>query len=131
MAGRRLWKGLLAGLAVFPVLAGFGEVEYGAWQDCARKAERSVPVGSVTDIADGEPPCRIEFRATGIRLEAVADGSRPDPGRTVLVHSDGRFISANAVGWDGVISVWDSRGEHLRSFGRVGEGPGEFVPVGR
>ncbi len=130
MAGRRLWKGLLAGLAVFPVLAGFGEVEYGAWQDCARKAERSVPVGSVTDIADGEPPCRIEFRATGIRLEAVADGSRPDPGRTVLVDSDGRFISANAPGWAGVISVWDSRGEYLRSFGRVGEGPGEFSARG-
>lgn len=130
MLGGRYWKGLLAALAVFPVLAGVGEVDDGAGQDCPRKAERSVPVGSVTEIADGEPPCRIEFLATGVRLEAVADGSRPDPGRSVLVHSDGRFISANAVGWDGVISVWDSRGEYVRSFGRVGEGPGEFSARG-
>ena len=121
---------LLTALAVLPVLAGFGEVKAAAGQECPRKAERSVPVGTFTDIADADPPCRIEFRTTGIRLEAVADGSRPDPGRTVVVDSDGRFISANAVGWDGVISVWDSRGRYLRSFGGVGEGPGEFSTRG-
>ena len=130
MVWRRLRKGWLAALAVLPAMAGLGEGEDGRMQSCPRKAERSLPVGSVMDIADGEPPCRVEFRETGILLEAVADGARPDPGRTVLVDSDGRFISANAVGWNGVISVWDSRGEYLHSFGRVGEGPGEFSARG-
>ena len=87
-------------------------------------------MGSVTEIKDRKPPCRIEFRDTGLRLEAVADGSRPDPGRTVLVDSNGRFISANAPGWRAVISVWDSRGRYLSAFGREGEGPGELTQRG-
>lgn len=124
------WKGLAAGLFVLPALAGSGAVADGQVSSCPRKAARFVAAGSVTDIADAEPPCRIEFRTTGIRLEAVGDGARPDPGRTVLVDSDGRFISANAVGWAGVISVWNTRGEYLHSFGRVGEGPGEFSARG-
>ena len=93
---------------------------------CPRKVERSFRVGSITRVGGGNPPCRIEFRETGIRLEAVADGSRPDPGRTVRVDSNGRFITANAVGWDATLSVWDSRGRYLSSFGREGEGPGEL-----
>lgn len=97
---------------------------------CPRKAERTFTPGSTTVIKDGRPPCRIEFRDTGIRLEAVADGSRPDPGRTVLVDSNGRYISANAPGWGAVISVWDSRGRFMYSFGREGEGPGELTARG-
>ncbi len=97
---------------------------------CPRDPERSHPVGSVTEIRDSRPPCRIEFRETGVRLEAVADGSRPDPGRTVLLDSNGRFISANASGWNAVISVWDARGRYLSSFGGAGEGPGELSPRG-
>ena len=94
---------------------------------CPRNPGHTFAAGSVTEISDGEPPCRIEFRDTGIRLQAVADGSRPDPGRTLVVDSDGRFISANARGWPTVISVWDARGRYLSSFGGEGEGPGEFL----
>lgn len=93
---------------------------------CPRQAARTFVPGSVTDIADAEPPCRIEFRESGIRLEAVADGSRPDPGRTIVVDSRGRFISANARGWEGVISVWDTRGRYLASFGGEGDETGGF-----
>ena len=78
-------------------------------------------------IGEGETPFRVEFRETGIRLESVADGSRPDPGPTLVAHSDGRFISANAPGWRSVMSVWDARGSYLYSFGGEGEGPGEFL----
>ena len=97
---------------------------------CTRSAERDFAVGDVTEVRDRKPPCRIEFRETGVRLRAVADGSRPDPGLTVLADSDGRFISANAPGWTSVISIWDSRGRHLSSFGREGEGPGELSARG-
>ena len=93
---------------------------------CPRKAARVFPVGSVTSIGDGGPACRIRIRETPIRLEAHPEGSRPDPGRTVLLDSNGRFITGNAVGWDATISVWDSRGRYLSSFGREGEGPGEL-----
>ena len=97
---------------------------------CPRKAKQFFAVGTVTEVRERKPPCRIEFRETGIRLEAVADGSRLDPGRTVLMDSSGRFISANAPGWRFSIGVWDSRGNYLSSFGREGQGPGEFVSRG-
>ena len=118
---------LLVLIAVSPIApVGPGEIGEGQAAPCPRKAAHTFAAGSVTEISDGEPPCRIEFRDTGIRLQAVADGSRPDPGRTVVVDSHGRFISANARGWGGVISVWDAQGRYLSSFGREGDGSGEF-----
>ena len=82
------------------------------------------------EIEDREPPCRFVFRPTGVRLEAVVDGSRPDPGTVVLMDGLGRFYSANARGYDAVISVWNPEGEYLTSFGREGEGPGECTVRG-
>ena len=48
----------------------------------------------------------------------------------VLRDSKGRFYSANARGWDAVISVWNPRGEYVTSFGGPGEGPGELSARG-
>lgn len=93
---------------------------------CPRAPERSVAAGGVIEITDRNLPCRIEFRETGVRLESAADGSRPDPGPTVVVDSNGRFFSANAIGWGATISLWDSRGGYLSSFGGEGDGPGEL-----
>lgn len=97
---------------------------------CLADPGRSVASGRVMVIGDRNPPCRIEFRETGIRLEAGADGERPDPGLTVVVDSNGRYYSANAPGWGPVISVWDSRGRYLSSFGGEGDGPGELSARG-
>ncbi|MDE2874185.1 MAG: hypothetical protein OXQ93_02020 [Gemmatimonadota bacterium] len=47
-----------------------------------------------------------------------------------MVDSNGRFISANAPGFRTAISVWDTRGRYLYSFGREGEGPGELSARG-
>ena len=93
---------------------------------CPRKAPQPFPAGSVMEIDDGEPPCRIVFRPTGVRLEAEVDGSRPDPGPTVVMDGRGRFYSTNASGFVSIISVWDPQGNYLTSFGGVGEGPGEL-----
>ena len=117
-----------SGLAVLLALAGPGAGGNGP--ACPRGAERSFALGGVAEITERNPRCRIEIRETGIRLEAIEDGSRPDPGRTVMVDSNGRFISANAPGFRTAISVWDTRGRYLYSFGREGEGPGELSARG-
>ena len=49
----------------------------------------------------------------------------------VVRDSRGRFYSANARGWGGVIGVWNARGEYVTSVGRAGEGPGELTDRGR
>ena len=98
--------------------------------ECPRAPARDFPVGSTITIKEGRAPCRVEFRETGIRLQGTADGSHPDPGREVVLDSNGRYITANAPGWTGVISLWDSRGRYLSSFGRTGRGPGEFTVRG-
>ena len=68
-------------------------------------------------------PC---CRPTGVRLTGVGDGSRPDPGPLVVRDGRGRYYSANTDGWESTISVWNVDGSYLSSFGRAGEGPGEF-----
>ena len=97
---------------------------------CPRKAERAFGPGEVVVLKDEAAPCRVTFVKTGVRLTGIAGGSRPDPGRTVLRDSKGRFYSANARGFPSVVSVWDRGGRYLRSFGREGEGPGEFSAKG-
>ena len=99
---------------------------------CPRKAARPFPdEGVVVEVdAARRPPCRVEVRDTGIRLRPSADGLTPDPGRRAVVDSHGRFITANAVGWPAVVSVWDARGRYQYSFGGEGEGPGEFSAMG-
>lgn len=97
---------------------------------CPRKDPRSFSPAVVTVIEGEKPPCRFAFRPTGVQLNAVPDGSRPDPGSMVVRDSNGRFYTANARGWGGVISVWDARGEYVTSVGRAGEGPGELTDRG-
>ena len=60
-------------------------------------------------------------------MTALADGSRPDPGRLVVKDGRGRYYSTDADGWGPEINVWSAEGRYLSSFGRTGEGPGEFA----
>jgi hypothetical protein len=97
---------------------------------CARPPAVSVGPGDTVVLREEEPPCRIIFRDTDIVLHADPDGARPDPGRRVVRDRQGRFYSAGASGFPAVVSHWSERGEYLHSFGRPGEGPGEFSPRG-
>ena len=99
-------------------------------EPCPRSAPRSFPVGSVTVVAEREAPCRVVFRPTGVRLESVVDGSRPDPGNRVVRDGRGRHYSANARGFLTNISVWGPGGDFLTRIGGTGEGPGEFPGTG-
>lgn len=99
-------------------------------EPCERKPARAFPVGAVTELEVRDPACTFVFRPTGVRFEAVLDGSRPDPGRRWVMDGRGRFYSANADGFQSIISVWDSQGNYLTSFGGEGDGPGEFSSLG-
>ena len=99
-------------------------------EPCPRSEPRPFPPGDVTVVDQREAPCRLVFRPTGVRLEAVADGSRPDPGNNVVRDGRGRYYSANANGFLTNIAVWSPEGEFLTYFGRTGEGPGEFPGTG-
>lgn len=123
--------GFVAALAVSLPLASIAlaaapEIPSEGQNPCPRKAPRAFPPGSVMEIEESDPPCRLVFRPTGVRLEATVDGSRPDPGPTVVMDGRGRFYSTNASGFVSVISVWDPQGNYVTSFGGVGEGPGEL-----
>lgn len=108
-----------------------GTLENDTHDPCPRTpTQTSFQPGNVTEIAVRDPLCRMVFRPTGVRLEAILDGSRPDPGPTVVMDSRGRFYSTNATGFQSVVSVWEPQGEYLTSVGRVGQGPGEFSQRG-
>lgn len=93
---------------------------------CPRGRVQAYEKGVVRAVTN-EPACRLVFRPTGVRLTAVGDGSRPDPGRLVVKDGRGRYYSANADGWGPVVSVWSADGTYLSSFGQAGDGPGEFA----
>ena len=95
-------------------------------EPCPREPARAVFKGTVADVTN-DPPCRLVFRPTGVRLNAVADGSRPDPGLLVVKDGRGRYYSTQADGWGPTISVWSADGSYLSSFGTTGDGPGEFA----
>ncbi len=124
---KTVWTVILALFALS--VSGFATAQAQA-NPCPRSAPRSFPVGSEVVVDARETPCRIVFRPTGVRLEPVADGSRPDPGRSVVRDGMGRYYSANARGFLTNISVWGPDGAFLTSFGGTGEGPGEFPSTG-
>jgi hypothetical protein len=97
---------------------------------CPRPAAVTFAPGDTVVLRDQEPPCRIIFRDTDIVLRADPGGARPDPGRQVVRDAQGRFYSTGAGGFPAVVSLWDEQGEYVRSFGRPGEGPGEFSARG-
>lgn len=97
---------------------------------CSRASPRAFDHGDIVEIPDTEAPCRVVVRETGVQLLAVADGSRPDPGFVVRRDGRGRFYSTGATGFGNTIALWDETGRFLRSFGREGEGPGEFSARG-
>ena len=59
---------------------------------CPRGPGRVFERGAVEDVTN-DPPCRLVFRPTGVRLAALGDGSRPDPGQLVVKDSCGRYYS--------------------------------------
>jgi hypothetical protein len=58
------------------------------------------------------------------------DADGPSPSFRLVRLESGRFVSTSQPTSEGTILLWDSDGSFLRSYGRRGEGPGEFAGVG-
>jgi hypothetical protein len=69
-------------------------------------------------------PCRIEFRAVSPTLRTSDTTQAFGFASSVAVDRTGRFYTS----WQERISVWSPTGVLLRTWGRRGQGPGEFLP---
>lgn len=98
--------------------------------DLSCEADVEVPNAggeTVVRITEASAPCHLEFAETGAALRGAPDGDHPDPGTSIVRDRTGRFYTANAPGFPGKIAVWSPAGEYIESFGRIGQGPGEFT----
>jgi hypothetical protein len=75
-------------------------------------------------------PCVLVEMPTQVVIRSPDAESGPFPaGRMVLMES-GRFVSTGQPTTQGTILQWDRDGSFLRSYGRRGQGPGEFAGGG-
>jgi len=96
--------------------------ESGQYDNC------TVLVSDTNDSADRREdglPCVLRLTPTGVSLRADRDGAYPDPGSFLSRTSDGRFVT-NSTSHPGILLIWNSKGEYVRSLGSPGRGPGEF-----
>jgi hypothetical protein len=128
--------GLVAcALATSSLALGFGAVVHarasaGSQQPpaCRRAPARQWTEGEVFVIRDPvTPPCVLSFRDTPIAL--VTDGQHvAEMSERVVRDRRGRFYAiTSTVQITGQISVWNPDGTFRESFGRRGQGPGEFA----
>jgi len=74
----------------------------------------------------GDFPCELVIVPTGVRLKG--DGRDvPDPHRVNVRDTRGFFYTGTFT--RDQYAVWSSRGEHIRTVGRRGSGPGEFTQI--
>ncbi len=73
-------------------------------------------------------PCTLEFAPTGVVIRSDEQGRWPDP--TVRLVRDSRGIFYTNSSTNGSLAIWSPDGQFLRTLGRMGEGPGEFMRGG-
>ena len=78
----------------------------------------------VTIRDDGNVPCRLVFEVVATLGTTLADSF--DVGQALVQDSQGRFVTS--AGRAGFLILWDNQGRPLRTIGRSGRGPGEFLP---
>lgn len=104
-----------------------GSTLYALWErsDCEHQGaavnSASIEIPASTD----PPPCRIALKETGIVIRGDSAGLLPDPGQHLARDSRGNFYTSIARS-SAPIAVWNPDGSFNRTFGRAGEGPGEF-----
>lgn len=98
---------------------------------CHRPGDAAFRPGAVIEVRDvPSASCVIVLRETNILLRADPTGARPDPGPTVVRDGRGRYYTTNASGFPATINLWNEEGQYVSTFGRPGDGPGEFTARG-
>lgn len=111
---------LLAVLAI----PSFAPAQRSAAPPCRRPPEKQFAPGAVVAINGVvTPPCQLLVQATGVVLRADPEGKVSNILRSVARDSRGRYYTSAGFG---EVTVWGPDGKVLRSFGRLGGGPGEF-----
>lgn len=114
------WR-LVVALAFTP--AAGGAQFTGAAHTCTW--DRTPQQGAVVELrASSRLPCRLELREVGPTLRTSDTSQAFGFGPSVARRSDGRFFTA----WQDRVSEWGPDGRLLRTWGRRGQGPGEFSP---
>lgn len=91
---------------------------------CVRPPATAVrPVMVLSRTAVGYP-CRLTVSDLPVTLKLDEEGKVDDIGNNVFRHPNGTYYSYTTRG---EVTVWSGRGEFARSFGRAGQGPGEFA----
>ncbi len=94
-----------------------------AQKPCVRAAPRVWKRDEEFAVSNTTPPCVMTFESTGVVL--VPDGARVgDIGLRVARDADGRLYTSERTG---VVAVWSPTGALERTFGKTGQGPGEFT----
>lgn len=91
---------------------------------CRRPPPKQFAMGAVVTINGvATPPCQLLMQPTGVVLRADPDGKVANILRSVARDSRGRYYTSAGFG---EVTVWGPDGKVMRSFGRMGGGPGEF-----
>jgi hypothetical protein len=91
------------------------------------KYEPGVPL--VLDRTSGFPCVLVEM-PTHLAIRSPDAESGPSPASRMVLMESGRFVSTGQPTTHGTILQWDRDGSFLRSYGRRGQGPGEFAGGG-
>jgi hypothetical protein len=75
-------------------------------------------------------PCVLVKMPPHLVISAPNAETGPSPSRRFVLMESGRLVSTAQPTTQGMILQWDSDGSFLRSYGRRGEGPGEFAGLG-
>ncbi len=93
-------------------------------RECTRARARVWQAGEVWRVPATTPACTFDVVESSVVL--IPDGqSVGDVGQRVVRDPSGRFITSER---SGIVTVWAATGRRERSFGRGGQGPGEFTP---
>lgn len=96
--------------------------------DCSARNGASPRVTEQTVVLEEAPVYCDIVAVPVVTLEGSVDGTRPEPGRRVVMTSDGRYYTTSRYGHQ--VLEWNRDGRFRRGVGSVGEGPGEFSPRG-
>jgi hypothetical protein len=88
------------------------------------KYEPGMPL--VLDSPSGFP-CVLVAMPPHVVITSPDAETGPSPAGRMVVMESGRFVSTGQPTMQGTILQWDRDGSFLRSYGRRGQGPGEFA----